>query len=185
MEIKNYTPLDNIIHEIEYAFDCIYNQSNIAKKTTKDMSNLNEKEIKVSEKVMRVNHMGEICAQGLYRGQAAHTDDKDVKAKLYNICDEENEHLKLCNLRLKELNGKQSILNPIWYLSSYLLGSIAGIKDNDWKLGFIEETERQVKEHLNESIQQLPKKDYKSIEFLEEIAYDEERHRNTVKTIGS
>ena len=100
MEIKNYTPLDNIIHEIEYAFDCIYNQSNIAKKTTKDMSNLNEKEIKVSEKVMRVNHMGEICAQGLYRGQAAHTDDKDVKAKLYNICDEENEHLKLCNLRL-------------------------------------------------------------------------------------
>ena len=185
MEIKNYTSLDNIIHEIEYAFDCIYNQSNIAKKTTKDMSNLNEKEIKVSEKVMRINHMGEICAQGLYRGQAAHTDDKDVKAKLYNICDEENEHLKLCNLRLKELNGKRSILNPIWYLSSYALGSIAGIKDNDWKLGFIEETERQVKEHLNESIQQLPKKDYRSIEFLEEIASDEERHRNTVKNIGS
>ena len=185
MGIKKHSPIDNIIGEIEYALECILNQNNLPRKSDENKSILTKKEAAMSEKVMRINHMGEICAQGLYRGQAAHTKDTDIKSKLYIICEEENEHLKLCNLRLKELNGKRSILNPIWYLSSYLLGSIAGIKDNDWKLGFIEETERQVKEHLNESIQQLPKKDYRSIEFLEEIASDEERHRNTVKNIGS
>ena len=185
MGIKNKSPLDNIIDEIEYALDCIYNQSNLPSKSTDDKPVLNKKEAKISEKVMRINHMGEICAQGLYRGQAANTKDPDIKDKLHSICREENEHLKLCNLRLKELNGRQSILNPIWYLSSYALGSIAGIKDNDWKLGFIEETEKQVKEHLEESILQLPKNDYRSRDFLTKIANDEEKHRKTVKDIGS
>ena len=185
MGIKNKSPLDNIIDEIEYALDCIYNQSNLPSKSTDDKPLLNKKEAKISEKVMRINHMGEICAQGLYRGQAANTKDPDIKDKLHSICREENEHLKLCNLRLKELNGRQSILNPIWYLSSYALGSIAGIKDNDWKLGFIEETEKQVKEHLEESILQLPKNDYRSRDFLVQIADDEEKHRETVKNIGS
>ena len=178
----NYMPkLDNLIKELDYALNILFEQVG----TNERDNQLNNNDKKQSQRVMRVNHMGEICAQGLYRGQAAHTDDKDVKEQLYSICNEENEHLKLCNLRLKELNGQQSILNPIWYLSSYVLGSIAGIKDNDWKLGFIEETERQVKEHLNESIQQLPNNDHRSIQFLEEIASDEERHRNTVKNIGS
>ena len=173
MGIKNKSPLDNIIDEIEYALDCIYNQSNLPSKSTDDKPLLNKKEAKISEKVMRINHMGEICAQGLYRGQAANTKDPDIKDKLHSICREEKEHLKLCNLRLKELNGRQSILNPIWYLSSYALGSIAGIKDNDWKLGFIEETEKQVKEHLEESILQLPKNDYRSRDFLVQIAKTE------------
>ena len=185
MGIKNKSPLDNIIDEIEYALDCIYNQSNLPSKSTDDKPLLNKKEAKISEKVMRINHMGEICAQGLYRGQAANTKDPDIKDKLHSICREENEHLKLCNLRLKELNGRQSVLNPLWYLSSYILGSIAGIKDNDWKLGFIEETEKQVKEHLENSILQLPKSDYRSRDFLTKIANDEEKHRKTVKDIGS
>ena len=185
MGIKKRSPLDNIINEIEYALDCIYNQSNLPSKSTDDKPVLNKKEAKISEKVMRINHMGEICAQGLYRGQAANTKDPDIKDKLHSICREENEHLKLCNLRLKELNGRQSILNPLWYISSYVLGSIAGIKDNDWKLGFIEETEKQVKEHLEESILQLPKNDYRSRDFLAQIANDEEKHRKTVKSIGS
>ena len=185
MGIKNKSPLDNIIEEIEYAIDCIYNQSNLPSKSTDDKPLLNKKEAKISEKVMRINHMGEICAQGLYRGQAANTKDPDIKDKLHSICREENEHLKLCNLRLKELNGRQSVLNPLWYLSSYILGSIAGIKDNDWKLGFIEETEKQVKEHLENSILQLPKSDYRSRDFLTKIANDEEKHRKTVKDIGS
>ena len=185
MGIKKRSPLDNIINEIEYALDCIYNQSNLPSKSNDDKPVLNKEETKISEKVMRINHMGEICAQGLYRGQAANTKDPDIKDKLHSICLEENEHLKLCNLRLKELNGRQSILNPLWYISSYVLGSIAGIKDNDWKLGFIEETEKQVKEHLEESILQLPKNDYRSRDFLAQIANDEEKHRKTVKSIGS
>ena len=185
MGIKHKSPLDNIIEEIEYAIDCIYNQTNLPSKSIDDKPVLDKQETKISEKVMRINHMGEICAQGLYRGQAANTKDPDIKDKLHGICREENEHLKLCNLRLKELNGRQSVLNPLWYLSSYILGSIAGIKDNDWKLGFIEETEKQVKEHLENSILQLPKNDYRSRDFLAQIANDEEKHRKTVKSIGS
>lgn len=185
MEIKQHSPLDNLLHEIEHAVECLYNKGNVAERSCKSSINLTKNETKASEKVMRINHMGEICAQGLYRGQAAHTKDQKLKKKLHNICNEENEHLKLCNLRLKELNGNSSVLNPLWYLSSYILGSIAGIKENDWKLGFIEETEKQVTEHLKESIEQLPKKDTRSKEFLEIISKDEEKHRDTVKSIGS
>ena len=185
MEIKHHSPLDKLIEEIEYAVECIYNKGNIPEKSSINKVNLSKDESKASERVMRINHMGEICAQGLYRGQAAHTKDQNLKMKLYDICNEENEHLKLCNLRLKELNGSSSVLNPLWYLSSYVLGSVAGIKENDWKLGFIEETEKQVTDHLKESMKQLPANDTRSKEFLEKISKDEEKHRDTVKRIGS
>ena len=185
MTIKRFSPLDDLLNEVEYAVECIYNKNNIAKISEDNITELNKNELKISEKVMRVNHMGEICAQGLYRGQAAHTKNQDIKEKLYAISLEENEHLKLCNLRLRELNAKQSILNPVWYISSYMLGSIAASKDSDWGLGFIEETEKQVKEHLEESINQLPERDIRSKEFLHKIAKDEEKHRKTVINIGS
>tara|TARA_B100001564_G_scaffold356112_1_gene369649 strand:+ start:975 stop:1607 length:633 start_codon:yes stop_codon:yes gene_type:complete len=185
MTIKRYTPLDDLLNEVEYAIECIYNKNNIANVPKDNIDKLNKNELKISKKVMRINHMGEVCAQGLYRGQAAHTKNQNIKEKLYAICLEENEHLKLCNLRIRELDGKQSIFNPVWYISSYMLGSIAALKDTDWELGFIEETEKQVKEHLEESINQLPEKDVRSREFLNKIAVDEEKHRKTVINIGS
>jgi ubiquinone biosynthesis monooxygenase Coq7 len=138
-----------------------------------------------SERIMRINHMGEICAQALYRGQAAFTKETKIKSQLYKICDEENHHLELCNLRLTELNGKKSILNPLWYSVSFALGALAGLNENQWKLGFIEETEKQVKNHLEDSIALLPIEDSRSKMFLEEIAEDEEKHRDTVRDIGS
>lgn len=185
MTIKRYTPLDDLLNEVEYAVECIYNKNNIANVPKDNIVKLSKNELKISKKVMRINHMGEVCAQGLYRGQAAHTKNQNIKEKLYAICREENEHLKLCNLRIRELDGKQSIFNPVWYISSYMLGSIAALKDTDWELGFIEETEKQVKEHLEESINQLPEKDVRSREFLNKIAVDEEKHRKTVINIGS
>lgn len=185
MTIKRYTPLDDLLNEVEYAIECIYNKNNIANVPKDNIDKLSKNELKISKKVMRINHMGEVCAQGLYRGQAAHTKNQNIKEKLYAICLEENEHLKLCNLRIRELDGKQSIFNPVWYISSYMLGSIAALKDTDWELGFIEETEKQVKEHLEESINQLPEKDVRSREFLNKIAVDEEKHRKTVINIGS
>ena len=134
---------------------------------------------------MRVNHMGEVCAQALYRGQAIVTKDVKIKKKLYKICNEENNHLQLCNLRLQELNGKPSFLNPVWYVASFIFGAIAGANEKKWKLGFIEETEKQVAQHLESSIASLPKKDLMSRKFLKEIAIDEEKHRASAKKIGS
>ena len=184
----NKNIIDIVLTELDYAISTIYNNNNTSNlKAPKKAINkkLDSDNVKKSERVMRINHMGEICAQGLYRGQAVFTSDDKVRKKLYKICNEENNHLKLCNQRLEELDGKKSILNPLWYLSSFVLGSIAGINDKKWKLGFIEETEKQVEDHLIASIKELPKEDIRSKEILQIIAKDEKKHRTTAKKIGS
>ena len=184
MRNKKKSLIDSLIIEVEYALGTIYDDKSIDNISKPESIQLNKAQSTQSEKIMRINHMGEVCAQALYRGQAAFTKDEEMRKKLYQICDEENYHLRLCNQRLKELSGEKSILNPLWYITSFALGSIAGLKEKDWKLGFIEETEKQVKEHLEGSIESLPKEDKRSIEFLKIIANDEEKHRNTVQQIG-
>jgi len=176
--------IDSLIGEIQYGLAAIYS-NDLPKIHKNNTIKLNKQQKLQSERIMRINHMGEICAQALYRGQAAFTKETKIKSQLYKICDEENHHLELCNLRLTELNGKKSILNPLWYSVSFALGALAGLNENQWKLGFIEETEKQVKNHLEDSIASLPVEDSRSKMFLEEIAEDEERHRDTVKDIGS
>ena len=187
MKNNNKQLLDKVIMEFEYALESIFNDRNIIteEKDTVNKSNLTKGDSDKSIKVMRVNHMGEVCAQGLYRGQAIVTKDIKIKNKLYKICSEENNHLQLCNLRLQELNGKPSLFNPVWYAASFILGAIAGANEKKWKLGFIEETEKQVVQHLESSIASLPKKDLRSRKFLKEIAIDEEKHRASAKKIGS
>ena len=184
MDNQNKSLIDSFLDEIQCALSTIYDNS-VPEAVNKDNSKLNKEQTDVSTRIMRINHMGEVCTQALYRGQAAFTRKEKMKDQLYKICDEENEHLKLCNLRLSELNGEKSVLNPLWYAASFALGAIAGLNENRWKLGFIEETERQVKDHLEESITSLPAQDNRSRLFLEEIARDEEKHRDTVKNIGS
>ena len=184
----NKNIIDIVLTELDYAISTIYNNNNVSNlKAPKKTINkkLDGANVKKSERVMRINHMGEVCAQGLYRGQAVFTSDDKIRRKLYKICDEENNHLKLCNQRLQELDGKKSILNPLWYLSSFVLGSIAGINDKKWKLGFIEETEKQVEDHLIASIKELPKEDIRSKEILQIIAKDEKKHKTTAKKMGS
>ncbi|MFL2559735.1 MAG: 2-polyprenyl-3-methyl-6-methoxy-1,4-benzoquinone monooxygenase [Gammaproteobacteria bacterium] len=187
MKNNNKPLLDKVIMEFEYALESIFNDRNIIteEKDTVNKSNLTKGDSDKSIKVMRVNHMGEVCAQALYRGQAMVTKDIKIKNKLYKICSEENNHLQLCNLRLQELNGKPSLFNPVWYAASFILGAIAGANEKKWKLGFIEETEKQVVQHLESSIASLPKKDLRSRKFLKEIAIDEEKHRASAKKIGS
>ena len=187
MKNSNKPLLDKVIMEFEYALESIFNDRNTItkEKNTVSKSNLTKGDLDKSIKVMRVNHMGEVCAQGLYRGQAIVTKDIKIKNKLYKICSEENNHLQLCNLRLQELNGKPSLFNPVWYAASFILGAIAGANEKKWKLGFIEETEKQVVQHLESSIASLPKKDLRSRKFLKEIAVDEEKHRASAKKIGS
>ena len=184
MDNQDKSLIDSFIGEIQYALSTIYDNS-VPEAINKDNIKLNKEQTDKSTRIMRINHMGEVCAQALYRGQASFTRKNKMKDQLYKICNEENKHLKLCNLRLSELNGEKSVLNPLWYAASFTLGALAGLNENRWKLGFIEETEKQVKDHLEESITSLPPKDSRSRLFLEEIAKDEEKHRDTVKKIGS
>ena len=124
MNNQNKTLIDSFLNEIQYALSIIYDNS-VTKGKNKDDIDLNKEQTDISTRIMRINHMGEVCAQALYRGQAAFTKDKKTKDQLYKICGEENEHLKLCNLRLVELNGEKSMLNPLWYAASFSLGAIA------------------------------------------------------------
>tara|TARA_B100000029_G_scaffold516512_1_gene630442 strand:- start:7232 stop:7855 length:624 start_codon:yes stop_codon:yes gene_type:complete len=179
--------IDYIVNEIEYALDTLVND-----KSNKEPNKLEASEVNLKDtdrlqsiKVMRVNHMGEICAQALYRGQAILTKDPKIRSELYRMCEEEKNHLKLCAKRLNELEGEKSIFNPIWYLSSFCLGIVAGLNENKWKMGFVEETEKQVDEHLKEYIDLLPSSDKRSKKILQIIKEDEKKHKKAAKNLGS
>ena len=99
MDNQNKSLIDSFLDEIQCALSTIYDNS-VPEAVNKDNSKLNKEQTDVSTRIIRINHMGEVCAQALYRGQAAFTRKEKMKDQLYKICDEENEHLKLCNLRL-------------------------------------------------------------------------------------
>ena len=179
---RNYMPkLDKILKEVDYALNILFEQN----KTDDRDNQLDDKDKKQSQRVMRVNHMGEVCAQGLYRGQALTSKDSALEKVIINMCDEEKAHLELCNTRLDELSGHKSYLNPLWYLTSFALGAYVGTLEKDKALGFIYETERQVEKHLDEYTQKLPNSDMKSKELLHKIKLDETKHKNTAKDEGS
>ena len=173
--------LDKILKEVDYALNILFEQN----KTDDRDNQLDDKDKKQSQRVMRVNHMGEVCAQGLYRGQALTSKDSALEKVIINMCDEEKAHLELCNTRLDELSGHKSYLNPLWYLTSFALGAYVGTLKKDKALGFIYETERQVEKHLDEYTQKLPNSDMKSKELLHKIKLDETKHKNTAKDEGS
>ena len=173
--------LDDILNEVDYALNIIFEQSGANSRDNQ----LNDSDKKQSQRVMRVNHMGEVCAQGLYRGQALTSKDDALEKVILNMCNEEKEHLELCNKRLDELSGHTSYLNPLWYLTSFALGAFVGKLNKDKALGFIYETESQVERHLDEYTQKLPNSDVKSKEILNKIKLDETKHKNTAKDKGS
>ena len=185
--MRDFTKLDNIISEIEYGLETINDKASSDKVSefTQNDEALSESETRLSKRIMRVNHMGEVCAQGLYRGQAAFTDDVNMKEQLIIMCNEEREHLKICHGRLDELGANGSIFNGLWYLSSFALGALAGLTQERYGAGFIEETEKQVSHHLDDSIDKLPASDFRSKEMLSYIKVDEAKHEKTAIEMGS
>ena len=137
---------------------------------------LSESERREAASLMRVNHSGEICAQALYQGQALTARDITAKQMLEKAATEETEHLAWTEQRIAELGGRKSVLNPMWYAGSFLIGAAAGLAGNRWNLGFLGETERQVTEHLDGHLQRLPAADAKSRAILEQMRIDEGQH---------
>lgn len=134
--------------------------------------------------LMRVDHCGEICAQALYQGQALTARNADVKAALEQAAWEETEHLNWTETRIKELGGRTSFLNPLWYTGSLAIGALAGALGDKWNLGFLAETERQVEQHLENHLGRLPQRDEKSRAILEQMKSDEARHADTALEHG-
>ena len=126
--------------------------------------------------LMRVNHTGEVCAQALYEGQAMTARDPIAQRSLLDAAAEEQDHLSWCAQRLEELDAKPSVLDPLFYGASFVLGAGAGLLGDRVSLGFVEATEAQVVEHLNEHLDSIPQNDAKTRVILQAMRADEARH---------
>lgn len=135
--------------------------------------------------LMRINHVGEVCAQALYVGQAAVARDAQTREQLLAAAQEETDHLVWCAERLRELDSRPSLLNPLWYAGSYAIGALAGLRGDGWNLGFVVETERQVEAHLDEHLRDLPPADARSRAILSVMKEDEIRHADHAEAAGA
>jgi ubiquinone biosynthesis monooxygenase Coq7 len=145
----------------------------------------NEALRKKSAGLMRVNHVGEVCAQALYQGQALTSRSPTVRAKMHGAAEEEIDHLNWCYERIEQLDSHTSILNPLWYAGSFALGFGAGLAGDKWSLGFLAETEKQVVAHLNSHLHRLPEEDVISRAVVSQMASDEAKHAEMATKAGA
>ena len=145
---------------------------------------LSEAEKRDSAALMRVNHAGEIAAQALYHGQALVARSAATRALLLKAAHEETDHLAWCETRLKELDSRPSLLNPLWYAGSFAIGAAAALLGDRMSLGFVVETERQVEGHLDEHLARLPQDDTRSRAILQTMRTDEIAHGVSAKAAG-
>jgi len=145
---------------------------------------LDDSEKRQSSALMRVNHVGEICAQALYQGQALTARNREVQHTLERAAREETEHLAWTERRISELSGRKSLLNPLWYGGSFAIGAFSGMLGDKWNLGFLAETERQVEAHLGGHLKRLPHHDQKSRAIVAQMQIDEAGHATTAVAHG-
>lgn len=134
--------------------------------------------------LMRVNHTGEICAQALYEGQALTARQPAARDSLLAAAAEERDHLSWCRERLTELDGRPSVLNPLFYGASFMIGALTGLVGDKVSLGFVEATEDQVVKHLDKHLEELPESDVRSRAILDQMRTDEARHGQTALEQG-
>jgi ubiquinone biosynthesis monooxygenase Coq7 len=180
---RAYSPADILI---DHADRVLRTLAGHAKTTGRDNpadsashAELSDEEAKLSARLMRVNHAGEVAAQALYQGQALTARNKSVQEKLKQAAEEENDHLAWCRKRVNELGEHTSRLDPIWYASSLAIGAVAGLAGDKWNLGFLAETEKQVVDHIDNHLEQLPKADQKTRAILQQMHVDENQHATT------
>ena len=134
---------------------------------------------------MRVNHVGEVCAQALYTAQALTTNNPMLRRQLEQASREETDHLAWTQQRLHELDARPSLLNPLWYAGSFAIGLLAGRSGDAVSLGFVVETERQVEQHLEHHLRRLPESDRASRAIVAQMREDEARHGAAAQTSGA
>jgi len=135
--------------------------------------------------LMRVNHVGEVCAQALYQGQSLTARDAGNRATLEAAALEEEDHLAWSAERVRELGGRLSLLNPLWYVGALFMGIGAGLLGDRWNLAFLAETEQQVEEHLSGHLAALPEADARSRAIVAQMRTDEAKHRRSAVSMGA
>jgi ubiquinone biosynthesis monooxygenase Coq7 len=134
--------------------------------------------------LMRVNHVGEVCAQALYDAQALATRDERLRSMFRRAAEEETDHLAWTRERVEALGGRLSVLNPLWYAGAFAIGLVAARAGDRMSLGFMAETERQVEAHLDGHLDRLPREDLASRAVVEQMKADEVQHANTASDLG-
>ena len=186
--LRHLTPLDRLLAGTQNALETVLGQPAAERPNPglpqPDMV-LDDVARRHAAGLMRINHVGEVCAQALYVGQATVARDPATRARLLHAAQEETDHLAWCADRLTELSSRPSLLNPLWYGGSFAIGALAGLRGDGWNLGFVVETERQVEAHLDEHLETLPAEDLRSRAILAQMKADEARHADEAEAAGA
>jgi ubiquinone biosynthesis monooxygenase Coq7 len=186
--MRRYSPLDRVLIEAQHALGTTLGTARAERANPAGQlpqARLDEAERRHAAGLMRINHTGEVCAQALYVGQAAVARDAATRAQLEHAAQEETDHLAWCADRLRELDSRPSLFNPVFYAGSYAIGLAAGLRGDGWNLGFVVETERQVEAHLEEHLATLPPGDDRSRAILRTMKDDEARHADEALAAGA
>jgi len=146
---------------------------------------LDENERRHSAALMRVNHVGEVCAQALYQSQGLFSQNNELKQQFLQAGREEEDHLAWTASRVHELGSHLSLLNPLWYAGAFALGAVAAKVGDATSLGFVVETERQVEAHLNSHLASLPVNDLESRTIVQQMRDDEIKHGAAAQILGA
>lgn len=185
---RGYSPADRAILQFDQMLATLARRNSrplrASPATDLPDAELSERERRHAAGLMRVNHTGEVCAQGLYQGQALTARLGDVRVQMEQAAAEEEDHLAWCEHRLAELRSRPSLLNPLFYGASLGLGAAAGLAGDKWSLGFVAATEDQVCRHLESHLQQLPTHDRRSRAIVETMLTDEASHASQALAAG-
>jgi ubiquinone biosynthesis monooxygenase Coq7 len=181
-------PIDALLTAADTALRTLFAPPHAAQPTPQPGqpgTELSDEEKRLSAALMRVNHVGEVCAQALYTAQALTTPDPALRAHFMRACTEETDHLAWTQQRLDELGSRTSLLNPLWYAGAFGIGLLAGRLGNAVSLGFVVETERQVEAHLLGHLDRLPAGDTASRAIVAQMAADEVKHAEEAQKAGA
>jgi len=195
MSTRHYTDIDRFLINIDTGLRTLFgSRHNTGRPNPADLLDQDEAPTKDSEmpahdrdlagRLMRINHAGEVAAQGLYQGQALTAALPAVRQQMERAAAEENDHLDWCRRRTEEMGTHTSRLDPLWYLGSVFIGALAGKAGDKWSLGFVAETEKQVVKHLDEHLNRIDESDIKTRAILEQMKEDEGHHATTAIASG-
>lgn len=188
MNTRHLTPFDHVLVGFDQGLRTVFGRPLTTERpypaAAVEDTDLAPDQRRVAAGLMRVNHAGEVAAQGLYQGQALTARLPQVRASMERAAAEENDHLDWCERRVTELDGHVSRLGPFWYAGSFLIGALAGVAGDRWSLGFVAETERQVVAHLDRHLEGLPPEDARSRAIVAQMRDDELHHATTAVEAG-
>jgi ubiquinone biosynthesis monooxygenase Coq7 len=180
-------PIDRVIASFDKALRTVGGVAHARRPRPKAEGStpLSPEAARLSAALMRVNHVGEVCAQALYAAQALTSRDPRLQSELEDAANEEEDHLAWCAERLDELDGRVSLLNPLWWSGAFGIGLLAGLAGDRWSLGFVVETERQVEAHLASHLDRLPTEDLASRAIVDQMKADEAAHADWASSRGA